>query len=148
MTQLKSINLNLSEKLQNKSYRSEFFQGLTQDQIAQQIRDLRLGRGLKQSELAKLVGTTQSAISRLEQAEYSSWGFKTLMGVAEALDAHARFVLEPAEVVIKHYARLEAESNAASVEGILGNQSSPMTRTTNEVVEITIDTPASDMPAS
>lgn len=39
--------------------------------IAEQIYILRTQAGLSQSQLAKLVGTTQSVISRLEDANYS-----------------------------------------------------------------------------
>ena len=38
-------------------------------QVAQLIHDLRIEAGLTQAELAELVGTTQSAISRLENSD-------------------------------------------------------------------------------
>ena len=39
-------------------------------QVARMIYDLRSDAGLTQKELAELVGTTQSVISRLEDADY------------------------------------------------------------------------------
>ena len=136
MPALKSIKLNLAEKLQDRPYRTEFFRGLTQDQIAQQIRALRKERGLTQADLAKLISTTQSAVSRLEKADYSKWGFQTLMSIAEALDAHARFVLEPADKVIEHYKNLETESTQVDSPS---SRQAPMTGPT---FEATLDKPA------
>ena len=107
MASLKSIELRLAEKLRDKTYRQEFFRGLTQDEIAMQVRTLRKQRGLRQADLARLTDTAQSAISRLEQADYSRWGFNTLMSIADALDARVRFVLEPAEEAIQHFEALE-----------------------------------------
>ena len=45
----------------------------------------------------------QSAISRIEQAEYSGWSFNTLLRVADALGARLRVTFEPAESVIERY---------------------------------------------
>lgn len=110
MSSLKSIKLNISIKLKDRSYRKEFFRGLSQDQVAQEIQKLRKKRGFSQTELAALIGTTQSAISRLEQAEYSKWSFNTLLNIADALDAQIGFELRPANEVIFHYEQLERET--------------------------------------
>ncbi len=55
--------------------------------VARQIYDLRTATGLSQSELAERVGTTQSAISRLESADYEGHSLSMLRRVAEALGA-------------------------------------------------------------
>lgn len=140
MTLLKSIKLDLTRKLRNKSYRDEFFYEFTNDQVAQQIRELRKKRGLNQAELAEITGTTQSAISRLEQADYSSWGFQTLVSIARGLDARLNFVLEPAEVVMEHYERLEIESaqDQLSVDDSFTRQADTGTGTTNEATMETL----------
>lgn len=118
MTLLKSIKLRIAEKLKDKGYRREFFRGLAEDEVAQQIRSLRKKRGLLQKDIAEQTGMKQSAVSRLEQAEYSRWGFPTLLRIANTLDARIRIIFEPAEDVIKHYERLEAASEASPATGL------------------------------
>lgn len=54
--------------------------------VAQMIHDLRTDAGLTQSELADLVGTTQSAISRLESADYQGHSLSMLTRIAQALN--------------------------------------------------------------
>jgi transcriptional regulator with XRE-family HTH domain len=55
-------------------------------QIAGQVAARRKERGLSQAELAKLVGTTQSAIARLESGGRPP-RIDTLLRIANALDA-------------------------------------------------------------
>ena len=54
-------------------------------EVACLIYDLRKDAGLTQKELAELIGTTQSAISRLEDADYDGHSLSMLRRVAEAL---------------------------------------------------------------
>jgi ribosome-binding protein aMBF1 (putative translation factor) len=54
--------------------------------IAQEIYDLRAKAGLTQRQLAKLIGTTDSVISRLEDADYRGHSLKTLHRIAFALN--------------------------------------------------------------
>ena len=54
-------------------------------QVARMIYDLRSDAGLTQEELAELVGTTQSAISRLEDADYEGHSLSMLNRIAQAL---------------------------------------------------------------
>ena len=53
--------------------------------IGQQIYDLRQEAGLTQEQLAKLIGTTGSAISRLEDADYNGHSLKMLVRITAAL---------------------------------------------------------------
>lgn len=53
--------------------------------IAQMIYDMRTSAGLSQAELARRVGTTQSVISRLEDADYSGHSLTMLFRIARAL---------------------------------------------------------------
>lgn len=53
--------------------------------IAQEIYDLRTKAGLTQKELADLVGTSHSAISRLEDADYEGHSLKMLQRISIAL---------------------------------------------------------------
>lgn len=55
--------------------------------VARRIYDLRTRAGLTQAELAARVDTTQSAISRLEDADYEGHSLSTLRRIAEALGA-------------------------------------------------------------
>ena len=61
-------------------------------QVAQTIYDLRKEAGLTQKELADLVGTTQSVISRLEDADYEGHSLSMLDRIAKSL--HQRMVFE------------------------------------------------------
>jgi predicted transcriptional regulator len=62
--------------------------------IARKIFDLRTKAGLSQTELAKKVGTTQSVISRLEDADYDGHSLAMLRRIASALEKRVeiRFV--------------------------------------------------------
>ena len=62
--------------------------------VAQQIYDLRTEAKLTQKELADLVGTSPSAICRLEDADYEGHSLRLLRKIADALDSRieVRFV--------------------------------------------------------
>lgn len=55
-------------------------------EVAQTICDLRKEAGLTQKELADLVGTTQSVISRLEDADYEGHSLSMLDRIAKSLN--------------------------------------------------------------
>lgn len=65
--------------------------------MAQLIYDARTKAGLTQKELAKLVGTTQSVIARLEDADYEGRSLTMLNRIAGALArrVEVRFVPVP-----------------------------------------------------
>ena len=65
--------------------------------VAFQISALREKAGLSQQELAKLVGTSQQQISRLESPAYEGHSLSMLRRVAEVLHAKVRVTFEPAE---------------------------------------------------
>lgn len=65
--------------------------------IAFQIYDLRKKAGLTQTELAKLVGTRQSNIARIESADYTGYTLKTLEKVTRALKAKLEIKIVPAD---------------------------------------------------
>jgi transcriptional regulator with XRE-family HTH domain len=69
--------------------------------VARQILEARKERGLSQAKLAALVGTTQSVIARLEDADYEGHSLTMLRRIAEALgyDVEVRFVEHQAETV-------------------------------------------------
>lgn len=53
--------------------------------VSAQIKTLREDQELSQEELAVMIGTKQSGISRLENANYSAWKVETLRKIAKAL---------------------------------------------------------------
>ena len=65
-------------------------------QAASAIRGARDAAGLTQGQLAEKVGTTQSVISRLEDADYEGHTLKMLERIAEVLDQRVVIHLEPA----------------------------------------------------
>ena len=54
-------------------------------EIARLLYDMRTEAGLTQGQLAELVGTTQSVISRLEDSDYNGHSLSLLNRIAEAL---------------------------------------------------------------
>ena len=64
-------------------------------QAAHAIREARERAGLTQTELARKVGTTQSVISRLEDADYSGHTLKLLERIALACKHYVKLDLEP-----------------------------------------------------
>ncbi|MBK9143281.1 MAG: helix-turn-helix transcriptional regulator [Candidatus Melainabacteria bacterium] len=58
--------------------------------VAQSIYDARMKAGLTQEELANLVGTTKSAISRLEDSDYEGHSMNMLRRIADALGKTVR----------------------------------------------------------
>lgn len=64
-------------------------------EVARKIYDLRKEAGLSQRELAEKIGTTQSVISRLEDADYEGHSLKTLSRIAKALNLHITVQMNP-----------------------------------------------------
>lgn len=69
--------------------------------IAEQVYNLRIQAGLSQNELADLVGTTQSAISRIEDSDYSGHSLAMLRKIAGALNQRiqVRFIPQDADYI-------------------------------------------------
>ncbi len=59
-------------------------------QVAQLIYDLRKEAGLSQKQLAEMVGTTQSVISRLEDSDYDGHSLSMLERITKTLDKQLR----------------------------------------------------------
>jgi len=69
--------------------------------VGQLVYDARKAAGLTQTELAKAVGTTQSVISDLEDAEYTGHSLTMLRRIAKAIkcEVEIRFVPEDTKPV-------------------------------------------------
>lgn len=87
----------LEEKLlkQNPTLKGEFEKADRAWDIAFQIYDLRKKSRLTQTQLAKLVKTSQSNIARIESADYTGYTFKTLEKVTKALKAKLEIRIIP-----------------------------------------------------
>jgi DNA-binding XRE family transcriptional regulator len=66
----------------------------TEDQLARKIYEMREQAGLTQERLARLVGTTPSVISRLEDSDYEGRSLTMLKRIAAAMNKRVeiRFV--------------------------------------------------------
>jgi transcriptional regulator with XRE-family HTH domain len=98
-----AIRARLARKLRNPAFRRRYFRARAQEEVAQQILELRERRHYRQIDLAHAAKMKQSAVSRIEKADYSAWTYKTLLRIAEALDAQLRIVFEANEDVIARY---------------------------------------------
>ncbi len=100
MTEIKGTDA--SEYIRKKfgnypEFEKEVAQARTDLMVGQMIYDSRQEAGLTQRELAELVGTTQSVISRLEDADYEGHSLPMLNRIAAALHkkVEIRFIPEP-----------------------------------------------------
>jgi ribosome-binding protein aMBF1 (putative translation factor) len=66
------------------AYRKTFTRTLQQIDLAVLVQEMREDARLTQSELAKKIGTTQSVIARLENAEYKGHSLTMLERIARA----------------------------------------------------------------
>ena len=64
------------------AYRKTYKRTLQQIDLAMLIREMREDAGLTQVELARKIGTTQSVIARLEDAEYTGHSLSMLERIA------------------------------------------------------------------
>ena len=72
--------------LRNKEFREEYERLAPEFELARMLIKKRIEKGLTQGELARKIGTKQSAISRLESGGYNP-SFALIKKVAEALNA-------------------------------------------------------------
>jgi len=70
----------------NRRREQEYDEEVVNAEIARKIFELRTKAGLTQQQLAARVGTSKSAISRLEDADYEGHSLSMLKRIAEALD--------------------------------------------------------------
>src|SRR5690606_26748330 len=82
------------KKLSDLKFRDAFEEEYEKLSIGEQITKLRLSASLTQEVLARRMGTTASAISRYENAEYDRYEIRTLKKIAEACGAKVKIVFE------------------------------------------------------
>ncbi len=66
-------------------------------EVARLIHDIRIDAGLSQQQLAELIGTTQSVISRLEDSDYEGRSLSMLDRIAHALNQKLTVVMTARE---------------------------------------------------
>ena len=74
----------LREELKDPEFRKEFEKQRRALALSMKILKLREKKGLTQGQLAKRMGTSQQAISRIESGDYEGFTLKTLEKIAEA----------------------------------------------------------------
>jgi transcriptional regulator with XRE-family HTH domain len=70
-------------------------------QVASLILDAREAAGLTQQQLAELIGSRQSVIARLEDADYRGHSLSMLAKIAQALNRRVCVTLEPLKKTAK-----------------------------------------------
>jgi len=99
MSDMKSVKFDdlLAEELKNPESKSEYEAVEDEFSLAGEVMQLRENGNLTQKDLAKLVGTSQPAIARLESGNYKNLSLSFIRKVAEALGAVPEIHLKKAQ---------------------------------------------------
>jgi len=81
---VRTFQSRLREDLKDSEFRTHYEEERRVLQLAMKIAKLRERKGLTQAAFAKLMGTSQQAVSRIESGEYEGFTLKTLEKIAEA----------------------------------------------------------------
>lgn len=94
---MKSTNFDrhLSKQLEDSEFATKYAEAGASWDIALKLTQLRQDAGLSQSELARMLNTSQQQISRLESPSYEGHSISMLRRVAEALNARIVVAFEP-----------------------------------------------------
>ena len=93
-----SVGQHIEEQYRkSRDFRKAYDEEILMLKIAYKIAQLRKQRHVTQGELAKMVGTTQQTISRLEDSDNTKLTLHTLARVAMALKARLNIDLVPQE---------------------------------------------------
>jgi len=104
----------LWSRLRNKEYRDEYLVATLTSTLAYQIEALRDQHGWTQTELANLIGTTQSVISRLEDPDYGRANITTLFDLAKALDVALLVKFVPYSQFVTEYRDVSPQGLSAA----------------------------------
>ncbi len=85
----------LDKKLADPKFRKGFEEETQRLAIGEQLSRLRQEAGLTQAQVAKRIGTTASAISRYENAEYDRYELRTLQKIVHACGGRLDITMEP-----------------------------------------------------
>jgi DNA-binding XRE family transcriptional regulator len=81
---VRTFQSRLREDIKDPEFKTHYQEERQALKLAMKIAELRNQKGLSQQELAKLMGTSQQAISRIESGEYEGFTIKTLEKIAGA----------------------------------------------------------------
>ena len=81
---VRTFRSRLYEDLKDPEFKLHYEEERQALKLAVKITKLRRKKGLSQQQLAKLMGTSQQAISRIESGEYEGFTLKTLEKIAKA----------------------------------------------------------------
>ena len=81
---VRTFRSRLREDLKNPEFKAHYQEERQALKLAMKIAKLREKKGLSQQQMAKLMGTSQQAVSRIESGEYEGFTLKTLEKIAEA----------------------------------------------------------------
>ena len=82
---VRTFQSRLREDIKDPEFKAHYEEEKQALMLAIKIAELRENKGLSQQQLAKLMGTSQQAISRIESGEYEGFTLKTLEKIAEAM---------------------------------------------------------------
>lgn len=87
----------VEKKLSNAKFKKGFQEEYTKLSIGEQLASLRSKAKMTQAAVAKKVGTTPSAISRYESADYDRYELQTLRKIVEACGGKMEIRMESAK---------------------------------------------------
>jgi transcriptional regulator with XRE-family HTH domain len=96
----------------DEEFRQAYMEATVHQDIAWQIKINRENRNITQAQLAKAIGTKQSAISRVEDSEYEGRTIPTLVKIAHAFGCALRVKLIPYSTLSKEVKNTSEESFA------------------------------------
>src|SRR5271157_3065240 len=85
----------LETQMRNPEFRKAYDELEDEYELAKQIIRFRIDRNLTQTQLARLVGTSQPAIARLESGNHRNLTLAFLFRIAKALDLRPEFRFRP-----------------------------------------------------
>jgi transcriptional regulator with XRE-family HTH domain len=90
-----NFDRHLDRQLHDPAFARHYRQAEEEWNVALQLAALRQARSLTQRDVARLVGTTQQQISRMESADYQGHSLSMLRKVVAALGGSVRLRIEP-----------------------------------------------------
>ena len=81
---VRTFRSRLRDDLKDPEFKAHYQEERQALKLAMKIAKLREKKGLSQQQMAKLMGTSQQAVSRIESGEYEGFTLKTLEKIAEA----------------------------------------------------------------
>ena len=81
---VRTFRSRLREDLRDPEFKAHYQEERQALKLAMKIAKLREKKGLSQQQMAKRMGTSQQAVSRIESGEYEGFTLKTLEKIAEA----------------------------------------------------------------